>query len=341
MKKFKLIASLIGPYLPKTELSVDKFLISFTDSLLESNIPEKPSVGAKDEVQVVLSQEVTFHSNCFVTWQADANSGKVAYEQGKEDLNYLTGCLELPASSYKYFAKIIRVDHIPDNTGPNPESPTSEPIHVLSYEPSELPSINSKYYESLLAIDNEEVKGLIVKFYDGIKSEILSQGDSNLKYYKILEETSNKTLKKLKEQGGNSAPDYEEILREVKELVNSKVPDGKKVKGIKQYSNRLRALDFEQIGERIILTAQKFNMNSEVIATLKNVNKYRAKVIAHAGDEDAEIKLDDPGDIREMARLFILHYINRFHNIQPPDYQAVKENDSWYRYSYSRSDSNG
>jgi len=338
MKRFKIIASIVGPYFPKTELSLGKFLIKFSKTTVASNIPPKPTVGTKDESLVSLNQEILFHSKYYVIWDQEANSSKIAYELGKNDLNYLLSCLELPASSYKYFAKIIRVEHVIDSNAPDPESPSSDPIHVLSYKPGDLLAETTKFYEAILLTDNQEVKELITKFYEGIKGEILSQGDSNLKYFKLLEEISIKTLKKLKQSNSRNKPNYKEVLDKIKTLINSTSEDIVKVKEMKKFANKLRALDYEQIGERIILTAKEFRLTDEVIKTIQNINKYRAKVLAHSGNEDA-IKLEDSRDIREISRLFLLHYLSKFYSILPPDFNPVKENDSWYQYNYSRSDS--
>ncbi len=338
MKHFKLTASIIGPYLPETEIRIGKFIIKKISSPTQSNFPVKPSVRTKNEALIQLSQEIVFHSDYYAIWHADAHSSKAAYEQGKSDLNYLLSCLELPVSSYKYFAKIIRIDYLSDENGPDPESASSEPIHVLSYVPSNLLTADAQYYEFLLLTDVQEIRELITKFYEGIKSEILGQGDSNLKYYKLLEEVSSKTLKRLKEQGVDKEPDYREILENIKLSVTSQSTDKVKVKKVKKFLNELRALNHEQISERIILTARKFGMTEEVVKTLGNVNKYRARVIAHPGDESSDIKLEDSRDVREMARLFIMLFISKFYGMLPPDYTPVKENDSWYQYCYSRSD---
>ena len=343
MKKFKLIASIIGPYLPRNVLKVGKFTIDRLETPPKSNIPTKPSVSlegealSKDEALVVLDLETTFYTTYYVHWNTEAESSKLASESGKAALDFFLSCLSLPASSYKYFAKIIKIDHVnEEDTGPDSESPTSDPIHILSYKPADIK--DTKFYEALLSSEDKEIRDLVNKFYDGVKSEILSQGDSNLKYYKLLEEISSKTLKRLREVEIESGPNYSKILIEIGKSLNLDLKDKEKAKKIKEYANKLRALDYEQIGERIILTAHKFNLGTEVIETLKRVNKYRSRVLVHGTHANSETKLEDHKDVREMARLFLLHFLHKFYGIAHPNLSPVRENDSWYKYSYSRSD---
>lgn len=337
---FKITASIIGPYLPVDSIKISKYLIYKAKEKIGVMLPPKINASAVGEAMVIISQDVTFDTKYNVEWETEATSSKVAYEHGKVELDNLVSTLVLPASSYKYFARIIKIEHINEpETGPDPESASSQPVHILGYETKDLPQSDNQYFEKLLLVTEPEIKDLLQKFYSGIKSEVLSTGESNLIYYKILEEISHKVLKRLKKENGKNIPDYAPVLKKVEDLFVEELSDAEKASKIKGYANELRALDYEQIGERILLTAKQFNLSSEVIETLKNINKYRAKVLAHPGRDEPEVKLEDSRDIREMARLFILHYMNRFYNIQPPDYKPVKENDSWYQYNYARSNS--
>ncbi len=339
MKKFKIIASVIGPYLPISPLEIDKYKIYRIDTKITNAIPPKITATAINESMITISQEITFDTQYIIEWKIEASSSKVAQEVGNVELELLLAYLFLPASSYKYFASIVKIEHLNiQETNPDPESPASPPVHILSYEPKNLSDIDKRYYEKIIAINEPEIKDLLSKFYQGTKSEILSMGDSNLKYYKILEEVSHKTLKRLKKESKNSSPNYTNILKEAENLFRTTSTDQEKVSKIKEYANKLRALDYEQIGERILRAAELFKLKPEIIDVLKNINKYRAKVIAHPGKEDSEVKLQDHRDIREMARLFLLHYMNRFYSVSPPHFEPVKENDSWYRFNYSRSD---
>jgi len=340
LKLFRITASIIGPYLPVGSTQIGKYLVYQAEEKIDVMLPPKINVSAVDEAMVVISQDITFDTKYNVEWKVEAKSSKVAYEHGKTELDNLISILVLPASSYKYFAGIIKIEHINESeTGPDTESASSQPVHVLGYEVKDLAHGDIQYFQKLLLITDLEIKDLHQKFYSGIKSEVLSTGESNLIYYKILEEISHKVLKRLKKKNGKNTPDYSPILKKVEDLFIKESLDTEKARKIKVFANELRALDYEQIGERILLTAKQFNLSSEVIETLKNINKYRAKVLAHPGRDESEVKLEDSRDIREMARLFILHYMNRFYNIQPPDYEPTKENDSWYQYNYARSNS--
>ncbi len=338
MRRYKITASAIGPYFPTDEVKIGDFIIKKVDRVVSNEIPPKIQVNSVDEALVSISQDIIFDSAYIVEWERKAISSKIVYQQAKIELDELLSCLNIPIPGYKYFSKIVSVEHLnPEESGPDPESLSSDPVHVIGYVPGRFLDENIKFYDFLLSTKESEIKRLRDSFYTGIKEEVLSQGNSDLTYYKILEEISQIVLKRFNADTGQLS-NYNLLLEELKTVLVEKGNEKQKVTKVKEYANKLRALDFEQIGERIILAARKFNLKPEIIETLKKINTYRARVLAHPGKPDASVKLDDPRDIREMARIFILHYLNKFCGLKIPDYGEVTEKDAWYMHNYARSD---
>lgn len=338
MRRYKITASAIGPYFPIDEVKIGDFVIKKVDRVVSNEIPPKIQANSVDEALVSISQDIIFDSGYIVEWEREATSSKTVYQQAKIELDELLSCLNIPVSSYKYFSKIVNVEHLnPEESGPDPESPSSDPVHVIGYIPGRFLDENIKFYDFLLSTKESEIKRLRDSFYVGIKEEVLLQGNSDMTYYKILEEISQIVLKRFNTDTGQLS-NYNLLLEELKTVLVEKGNEEQKVIKVKEYANKLRALDFEQIGERIILAARKFNLKPEIIETLKKINIYRARILAHPGKPDAGVKLDDPRDIREMARIFILHYLNKFCGLKIPDYGEVTEKDAWYMHNYARSD---
>ena len=228
-RKYKITASIIGPYLPNS-IEIDKYLIHKFDEKVPVALPTKITAKAVNEAMVVISQDVTFDSKYYVEWQIESISSKDAYEQGKVQLDSLTSALVLPASSYKYYAEIIKVEHLNETeTSPDPESASSKPVHVLGYEVKNLSDVCKDYFEKLILTKDQEVEDLLQKFYTGIKSEVLSTGESNLIYYKILEEISHKTLKRLRKENREDKADYFPVLKKVENIFNKDLSDEEKL----------------------------------------------------------------------------------------------------------------
>jgi len=112
LKLFRITASIIGPYLPVGSTQIGKYLVYQAEEKIDVMLPPKINASAMDEAMVVISQDIVFDTKYNVEWKVVAKSSKVAYEHGKTELDNLISILALPASSYKYFAGIIKIEHI-------------------------------------------------------------------------------------------------------------------------------------------------------------------------------------------------------------------------------------
>ena len=342
IRHFSVTAQLVGPYLPVEGIKIGNFDIKRAEQASAPAIPELPGVAPDSKSCLVsISHLVTLESPYIVTWEVSAASSKVAYEKAEPELAALVTCMSLPTPGYKYISKILRVEQIRIEDGDHdPESVPSEALHVISYDFQNFPSPVTSIAESILLLEDDETLAILQLFKQGLDSEVYGTGNAQLLFFKVLEQVSYYTLKRNNETSKN-APDYAPLLKEIQSVIESSSKAKAKAKKIKQYAQKLRALDFEQIGERIKRVAGTFEFTPEIINKVDKIVKYRAKVIAHAGGSETQEILDDPRDTREVARIFILAYLTAFHSIEVAnlwEFGQVPEKDVWYRYTYARSD---
>lgn len=342
-RHYKITAQLVGPYLPAKSIKIGKFDISKSEQPIPAAIPVPPGVTPDSNSCLMrVSQLVEIESPHIVTWEVEAVSSKEAYERAKPELDQLVTGLSLPTPGYKYIAKIARVEHIRIAAGDHdPEGIQSEAVHVIGYGFLGLPEAVASIAESILPLEDKEVSTILGMFKQGIDAEVYGTGNAQLLFFKVLEQVSICTLKRNKAQSSANAPDYSPVLKEIQATLESDSKDETKAKKIKQHAQTLRALDFEQIGERIKRVATVFNFSPEIIGKIDKIVKYRAKVIAHAGSSETEKILDDPRDTREVARIFILSFLSTYYSVDAAklwELSEVSENNSWYRYTYARSE---
>src|SRR5258708_12391380 len=110
MRKYRITASIIGPYFPIREVEIGDFILKKVDRTVTNEIPPKIKASSTDEALVSISQDIIFDSAYIVEWEKESLSSKNAYQEAKIELDVLLSCLNIPLLSSHYFSNIFNLN---------------------------------------------------------------------------------------------------------------------------------------------------------------------------------------------------------------------------------------
>lgn len=335
MNKYAVSALLIGPYLPSNELVIGDIRIVRNAEPIKWEAPKTPIEavpGGDGESMIAFTPlKITIGTSAYMLWEGEAESSKEASELSKKAFSRVCDVLSVACIEDRYFYQVVIVDQLAG--GVDPESPLSEPLHIVSYESTGTTQEFNAYAQAIADLDDTKTKEIVEAFGESLRKY------DTLGLYKVIENITHVLIPEVQA----AQPIYEvneekeKLIDELSKLLRDESRSLKqRVNAIKRTADDIKRLNMEQNRKRVMTVAEYLGLKGAAAKVIDDAIKYRNSTLAHhnsgAMDQNKGVK-----DIQESARFFLINYLKIKFGLALPTMPGVKHWDYWYSFTYFNS----